>query len=369
MNNLHLFAGIGGGILADVILGNTIAGAVEISPYCRELLKQKQKQGLLNSFPVFDDVRSFECDEFRGKIDTVCGGFPCQDISAAGAGAGINGEQSRLFYELVRVCGIVEPRFIFLENSPLITSRGLDTVLKKIAEIGYDAQWSTLSAGAVGAPHMRNRWWCVCKRQDVEHADVVREVSKIEARWRLYDRVANKERHMANTEGEGLQRVHTERVTTKTGEPRLVGECANTGTSAEIENRLAQFGKNSAPSKNVHISNTKSTQRVGASDNANVVETSRARLKHDSTNDRTTAYTARGGGEEYLSINDTDDSANIDINNRDIGAGWWKVEPGVCRVVNEFPGRVDAIRGLGNAQVPIVAALAFYLLLSRFCEV
>lgn len=86
MNNLHLFAGIGGGILADVILGNRIAGAVEILPYCRQLLKQKQEQGLLNSFPIYNDVRDFNCDEFRGKIDTVCGGFPCQDISAAGRG-------------------------------------------------------------------------------------------------------------------------------------------------------------------------------------------------------------------------------------------------------------------------------------------
>lgn len=315
MNNLHLFAGIGGGILADVILGNTICAAVEINKYCRDVLRKNQKNGFLNRFDIYEDVRQFNGDQYRGKIDTVCGGFPCQDISAAGSGAGINGEQSRLFYELVRVCRAIEPRFIFLENSPLITSRGLDTVLKKIAEIGYDAQWSTLSAGAVGAPHMRNRWWCVCKRQDVEHADVVREVNR-------------------------------------------------------IEERFAQCQKNSAPYKNAHISDTKSAQRIGASNNASVVETSRARFKHDSANDGTTAYTAGGGGREaYLSIDVTNGGSVDNVSARNVGAGLWKVEPDVCRVVDEFPGRVDAIRGLGNAQVPIVAALAFYLLLSRFCEV
>ena len=241
MNNLHLFAGIGGGILADVILGNTIAAAVEINKYCRDVLRKNQENGFLNRFDIYEDVRQFSGDQYRGKIDAVCGGFPCQDISAAGAGAGINGEQSRLFYELIRICGIVAPRFIFLENSPLITSRGLDSVLEKIAEVGYDAEWSTLSAGAVGAPHMRNRWWCVCKRRDVEHADVVREVSK-------------------------------------------------------IENRLAKFGKNRALYKNAQVSDTKSTQCIEACDNASVVETSRTRSKHGGANDRTTAYTAGGGG-------------------------------------------------------------------------
>ena len=173
MNSLHLFAGIGGGILADKILGHRIIGAVEIEPYCRAVLKQRQEEGLLEPFPLFDDIRTFKGDEITERIDLICGGFPCQDISTAGKGKGVvKGEKSSLFFELVRVCRDIRPKYIFLENSPAITGRGLGAVLNEIAKIGYDAEWFTLSAGECGAPHLRNRWWCLCQRQD---SDVDRE--------------------------------------------------------------------------------------------------------------------------------------------------------------------------------------------------
>lgn len=152
MKSLHLFAGIGGGILADKILGSEVVGAVEIEPYCRALLKQKQERGLLENFPIFEDVRDFNGDEFKkqyGAVDVVCGGFPCQDISSAGRGAGITGEKSSLFFELARVVGELSPRYVFLENSPRIRTRGLDRVLCRLAELGFDAEWSNLSAGGL----------------------------------------------------------------------------------------------------------------------------------------------------------------------------------------------------------------------------
>lgn len=165
MNNLHLFAGTGGGIIADMILGHTPVGAVEIDPFCRKVLQMRQEEGWLPRFPIFEDVRSFRGDEIQKRVDCVSGGFPCQDISSAGRGAGIHGERSSLFFELARICRAIRPNYIFLENSPAIISRGLDTVLGEIAEMGYDAEWCVLSAADLGAWHRRERWWCLCKRE------------------------------------------------------------------------------------------------------------------------------------------------------------------------------------------------------------
>ncbi len=86
MNELHLFAGAGGGILGGILLGHTCVCAVEIEPYCRKVLLQRQRDGILPKFPIWDDVRTFDGKPWRGKVDVVCGGFPCQDISIAGGG-------------------------------------------------------------------------------------------------------------------------------------------------------------------------------------------------------------------------------------------------------------------------------------------
>src|SRR4051812_43983099 len=146
MNELHLFAGAGGGILGGMLLGHTCVCAVEIEPYCRAVLLQRQRDGILPRFPVWDDVRTFDGKPWRGRVDIVCGGFPCQDISAAGKGAGITGERSGLWGEMRRIVGEVGPRFVFVENSPVLTSRGLGTVLGDLAALGYDARWGVLSA-------------------------------------------------------------------------------------------------------------------------------------------------------------------------------------------------------------------------------
>lgn len=100
MNELHLFAGAGGGILGGMLLGHSCVCAVEIEPYCRKVLLQRQRDGILPKFPIWDDVRTFDGRPWRGKIDVVCGGFPCQDISCAGKGAGIGGARSGLWSDL-----------------------------------------------------------------------------------------------------------------------------------------------------------------------------------------------------------------------------------------------------------------------------
>jgi len=159
MRELHLFAGAGGGILGGMLLGHTTVAAVEIEPYCQDVLRARQRDGILPEFPIFGDIKEFDGRPWRGTADIVCGGFPCQDISAAGKGAGITGERSGLWSEMARVIGEVRPRFAFIENSPLLRTRGLSTVLKDLASMGYDARWGVLGAWHVGAPHKRDRMW------------------------------------------------------------------------------------------------------------------------------------------------------------------------------------------------------------------
>ena len=159
MKEMHLFAGAGGGILGGMLLGHTPVCAVEIEPFCQAVLKQRQADGILPEFPIFSDIKEFDGTPWRGRVDVVAGGFPCQDISAAGKGAGIHGERSSLFFELARVVREVGPRYVFLENSPMLIHRGLDVVLGTLADMGYDAAWGVISAADCGANHLRKRVW------------------------------------------------------------------------------------------------------------------------------------------------------------------------------------------------------------------
>jgi DNA (cytosine-5)-methyltransferase 1 len=159
MNELALFAGAGGGILGGHLLGWRTVCAVEWEPYAACVLLARQNDKILPLFPIWDDVQTFDGRPWRGIVDVISGGFPCQDISAAGKGAGIDGERSGMWREMARIIHEVRPRFVFVENSPMLTSRGLGTVLGDLASMGFDAKWGVLGAADVGAPHQRDRIW------------------------------------------------------------------------------------------------------------------------------------------------------------------------------------------------------------------
>ncbi|MCA9641943.1 MAG: DNA cytosine methyltransferase [Myxococcales bacterium] len=161
MNELALFAGGGGGILGGRLLGWRTVCAVEFAAYPRSVLLARQADGSLEPFPIWDDVRTFDGHPWRGRVDIVTGGFPCQDISAAGSGAGIGGSRSGLWGEMARIVGEVRPRHVLVENSPMLTSRGLGRVLGDLASLGYNARWGVLGAVHAGAPHQRDRIWIV----------------------------------------------------------------------------------------------------------------------------------------------------------------------------------------------------------------
>lgn len=159
LNELALFAGAGGGILGGKLLGFRTVCAVEIDAYCASVLAARQNDGHLEPFPIWDDVRTFDGRPWRGIVDVVSGGFPCQDISSAGKRAGINGARSGLWREFARIIGEVRPAFAFIENSPHLRTRGLEVVLGDLARLGYDATWGVVGADAAGAPHLRRRIW------------------------------------------------------------------------------------------------------------------------------------------------------------------------------------------------------------------
>ena len=164
MNELALFAGAGGGILGGHLLGWRTVCAVERDAYAAQILAQRQNDGCLRPFPIWSDVTTFDGRPWRGLVDVVSGGFPCQDISAAGRGAGLSGQRSGLWSEMARVIGEVRPRYVYVENSPMLTSRGLGVVLGDLAEMGFDAEWGVVSAADTGAPHLRERIWIVASQ-------------------------------------------------------------------------------------------------------------------------------------------------------------------------------------------------------------
>lgn len=161
MHELALFAGAGGGILGGKLLGWRTVCAVEIDDYARRVLMARQDDGCIDPFPIWDDVRTFDGRPWAGLVDVVSGGFPCQDISPAGKGEGIDGARSGLWSEMARIIREVGPLHVFVENSPMLTSRGFGRVVGDLAEMGYDARWGVLSAESAGAPHRRERIWIV----------------------------------------------------------------------------------------------------------------------------------------------------------------------------------------------------------------
>lgn len=172
-----LFAGIGGFDLGFERAGMVCKWQVEINEFCRKVLAKHWPDVRRH-----DDVRTFpprvvrasyswrgapvgpfapdvyeDCTRDEWGVDVICGGFPCQDISYAGLGAGLDGERSGLFFEFARVVRVLEPRIVVLENVAALLGRGLDAVLGTLAAFGFDAEWAVVPAEAFGAPHERER--------------------------------------------------------------------------------------------------------------------------------------------------------------------------------------------------------------------
>ncbi|WP_425250850.1 DNA cytosine methyltransferase [Geothrix campi] len=312
MRELHLFAGAGGGILGGLLLGHVPVCAVELEAYPRSVLIQRQRDGLLPWFPVWDDVCTFDGNPWRGRVDIIAGGFPCQDISSAGKGAGIDGARSGLWGEFARIVDEVRPSFVLVENSPMLTSRGLGRVLGDLATLGFDAEWGVLGADDAGAPHIRKRIWILAHAERPERRPQgARECNR--QGWGGADRLP----------------AQREEVPSGPGAGREVVAHAGSGWGQDHELRT---GRDLAGVRCEELADAHSRDEHRR---RSPLQMGRQRSAGEVADDGHTPGTQ------------------------------WSVEPALGRVAHGVAHRVDRLRAIGNGQVPAVAALAWETLRGR----
>jgi DNA (cytosine-5)-methyltransferase 1 len=320
MNELALFAGAGGGILGGHLLGWRTVCAVEWESYPASVLVARQNDKILPPFPIWDDVQTFDGNPWRGVVDVISGGFPCQDISAAGKGAGIDGERSGMWGEMARIIHEVRPKFVFVENSPMLTSRGLGRVLGDLATMGFDARWGVLGAADIGANHQRDRIWIVGKTTDPtilgSYNKENKRIMEGERGSELYSKQSRDTSKMANTNSDGLNNE----------KQRKLGKSS---IQTETREKFNQIGGHSI------LANTRCELR--------------------SERNATKLDTKKEIG-PFCSIHDQSSSSRFG------SAEWWAIEPNVGRVANGMADRVDRLKAIGNGQVPLCATTAWRIL-------
>ena len=332
MNELALFAGAGGGILGGHLLGWRTVCAVEWESYPASVLCARQNDGLLPPFPIWDDVQTFDGHPWRGIVDVISGGFPCQDISAAGKGAGIDGERSGMWGEMARIIHEVRPRFVFVENSPMLTSRGLGRVLGDLASMGFDARWGVLGAADVGANHQRDRIWIVAKQMgnSDNNGQIASEIREI-AEPRSNDNKA-KQNETIQSQGSGEQHetlAYSRCELWDEGNSGIVGTQEEIGTSSPILNQSSGQGCGED-----QVADTREIRPCGKK-------------------------TEQGMARELRFA-----ECGVDRN-------WWQREPefvprttqrNMGGVADGVASRVDRLKAIGNGQVPLCAATAWRIL-------
>ena len=167
MNELSLFSGAGGGLLASkYLLGWRTVCYVEWDKYCQRVLQARIRDGLLDDAPIYGDIRTFDGRSWRGCVDIVTAGFPCQPFSVAGKRQAENDERN-MWPDTIRVIREIQPRWCLLENvSGLLATGYIGEIFRDLAESGFDCAWRRLSAAEVGAAHRRDRLWVVANRED-----------------------------------------------------------------------------------------------------------------------------------------------------------------------------------------------------------
>lgn len=334
MRELALFAGAGGGILGGHLLGWRTVCAVERDAYAAQVLAQRQNDGALPAFPIWSDVCSFDGRPWRGLIDVVSGGFPCQDISAAGNGDGIDGARSGLWREMARIVGEVRPAYVYVENSPLLVGRGLALVLGDLAEMGYDAKWCIVSASDLDAPHQRERIWIVANDNRLRESQSAGKQQECG----LGPEQCSKTMADPSSLRRETQRCSW-RLLPEESEPWRDGAAMANAYSIPGQQR----GKNHSTEK------PRGWNSDRGSECAHLANAKRVGCKQ-------MEQPVTGGPQGQGSADQ--------IEHGSFTAGWpgWPAEPGMGRVADGVAHRVDRIKALGNGQVPRVAAAAFTIL-------
>jgi len=214
VNGLDLFSGIGGITIALNEWVRPIAYC-ENDRYAQAVLLSQMQERNIPAAPIWDDVSTLS-GSMLPKVDIIYGGFPCQDISVAGKGKGLAGERSGLFQEIIRLTEEIRPSFVFLENVPAITTRGLDNVCGAFSEIRYDCRWTIVSAAELGAPHLRKRWFLLAhsgsQRLKAGEPRIMdsKEREKTSTEYKLTSTFERSGKNVANTLCAGLERQRQE---------------------------------------------------------------------------------------------------------------------------------------------------------------
>jgi DNA (cytosine-5)-methyltransferase 1 len=381
LNELALFAGAGGGILGGHLLGWRTVCAVEWEPYAASVLVARQNDGILPPFPIWDDVQTFDGRPWRGIVDVISGGFPCQDISAAGKGAGIDGERSGMWREMARVIHEVRPRFVFVENSPMLTSRGLGRVLGDLAQMGFDARWGVLGAADVGAPHQRDRIWIKGKMAYTKKllGNGGNDNPRISMGGEQISEFRNScwSENVAHAMRDRLQGVRQDGGTT--GSSGLRGR---EGSDKEQNIYMAYAEHNGdgwweqQPQgfKETDVANSNSLDDALRGNGKNYEESlgSRGDEPRGGLSDSGERCEEISGKSKGLA--NTENQGDVRWNGQlgvveeehhhrggsaDGRGKWWEAEPNVGRVVDGLASRVDRLKAIGNGQVPEVARTAW----------
>lgn len=316
LKHLDLFSGIGG-----FSLGLERTGGFETVAFCDS---DKKTHLVLKkhwpNVPIFDDVSTLKGTDL-GTIEIITGGFPCQDLSVAGKGAGLAGARSGLWWQFHRLIEETQPKYIIAENVAVLRSRGLDEVLRSLASIGYDAEWHCIPASAVGAPHQRDRIWIVAyPNSDDGRAGSGSKSSEWEARlesWRSGDRFNGDSAEQTLADSKSLL---------------CDGGNNNSGISMESKTK-SEFG-NSSGKESLADSSRQGLEGFG--------------IRASGTESKESVSTRSGCVVGGIAKSD-----------------FWEIEPELGRVADGIPNRVDRLKQLGNSLVPQIPELIGYAILQK----
>ena len=329
----ELFAGIGGFSLGLERAGMTCKWQVEIDPYATAVLKKHwpdvPKHNVVLTFPPQGDY----------SVDLICGGFPCQDISYAGKGAGLAGSRSGLWHEFARVIGEIRPRYVLVENVAALLTRGMGDVLGTLASLGYDAEWHVIPASAVGAPHRRDRVWIIGVR--------VRNDTEANSPCSDSDCFRSHQSDM-HVFGDAELRHEQDSVSGSVC-------CDVSNANDEIKSALPvhDVSRHCVPefaASDVADSNGWRQQERSELHSKKIKRDSHAPQRNDACGCRADVSNADSAGRQQQRRPKPTQAQQHAIK----CSSWWESEPNVGRVAHGIPSRVDRLRCLGNAVVPQV---------------
>ena len=408
LNAISLFSGIGGFELGIGDYCRTLLYC-EADAHAQAVLLSRMAEGAIDVAPICTDVREITAEFVDMPIDIIFGGFPCQDISCAGKGVGLDGERSGLFFEIVRLAGEIKPTFLFLENVSAIRTRGLDRVILELTEVGYDLRWCMLSAADVGAPHRRERWFLLAARRDAlanpegigsgrglrdlsgENAEIGRSEEQHQNETRESNPASDHSTVLANTES-GQPWEQTERQ--RGEDPRRRSEDCRRSEREGNENTGSHRGDSRvfmANPDNKGLEGSATTGDTGSGRENTDQQPSGCDPSMANTDGKGLEGSAREGvygerrpaeptspspiGNDRPTESDLGrvaDGVSLDVvesRKAYLDPSYWKDEPeGIPRVTEDREQRVDRIKRLGNAVVPLQARTAFEYLMGIYKE-